>query len=403
MPTRKIKIGDKTVQLATGPQAAPATAAAHPWSTGTAYGHALVAGNNGAVRVGRPDTGRADDLVEQVVLENIGQWLRGDGAASRKIVLYAHGGLNAEDDSIQRIRVMGPYFKANGVYPLFYTWRTGILNTVASVLDDTFGLAPGQALLGGIDEARDQLLEAAAHNIKWAWNEMKANAAEAALPGGALHLMVAALQRLRAAHPGLELHLVAHSAGAFVHGHLLDLCHAAAVPVASVTLYAPACSLEFAARHYQSRVADRFLAADRFWLHLLSDVSERADQVGPYGKSLLYLVSRGFENVRKTPLAGLQRLLYRGLVQQDDDVWTAADWPQVKAWRAWVAALPPQADGAAACEVTSDRIRVSATRSEQARHDGFDNDIRVLGRTINRVLGRSPAAPLAVPVENLGY
>jgi len=407
-PSRARRIGHSLVSgdipLRSGARAAAATAPAHPWSTAAAYAHAVVAGNNGAVRIGRPDIGRAADLVEQTVLENIGQWLRDDGAASQKVVIYAHGGLNAEADSIQRIRVMGPYFQANGIYPLFYTWRTGILDTVASALDDVFGFAPGQALVGGlIDEARDKLLEAAAHNIKWSWNEMKANAAQAALAGGALHLLAAALVRLRAAHPGLELHLVGHSAGSFVHGHLLDLCHAAGLPVASVTLYAPACSLDFAARHYQARVADRFLAADRFWLHLLSDVSERADTVGPYGKSLLYLVSRGFEDVRKTPLAGLQRLLYRGASERDDDLWKPADWPQVKAWRAWVAALPPQADGAAACELTSDHIRVSATRTEQASHGGFDNDIRVLGRTINRVLGRSPAAPLAVPVEDLGY
>ncbi len=403
-PSRARRIGHSLVSGEARPLASPATAAAQPWPTEGAYEHALVAGNNGAVRIGRPDIGRPDDLVEQLVLANIGAWLRGDGAASRKVVIYAHGGLNAEDDSIQRIRVMGPYFKANGVYPLFYTWRTGILDTLSSSLDDALGLAPGQAIAGALaGEARDKLLEAVAHNLKWLWNEMKANAAQAALPGGALHLLAAALGRLRRAHPGLELHLVGHSAGAFVHGHLLDLCQAAAIPVASVTLYAPACPLDFAARHYQARVANGFLAADRFWLHLLSDVSERDDTVGPYGKSLLYLVSRGFENLRKTPLAGLQRLLYRNANQPDDDLWKPADWPRVKAWRAWVAALPPQADGAAACEVVSDRIRVSATRTEKASHGGFDNDVRVLGRTINRVLGRSPSAPLAVPVEDLEY
>lgn len=403
-PSRARRIGQSLVAGDARPSANPAAAAAQPWSTEGAYEHALVAGNNGAVRIGRPDIGRPQDLVEQLVLGNLGQWLRGDGAAGGKVVIYAHGGLNAEAESIRRIRVMGPYFKANGVYPLFYTWRTGLLDTVSGALDDALGLAPGQAIAGGvIAEARDKLLEAVAHNIKWSWNEMKANAAQAALDGGALALLAAALVRLRAVHPALELHLVGHSAGAFVHGHLLDLCRAAALPVASVTLYAPACPLAFAARHYQARVADGFLAADRFWLHMLSDVSERDDTVGPYGKSLLYLVSRGFEDVRKTPLAGLQRLLYRGANQPDDELWTPADWPLVKAWRAWVAALPPQADGAAACEVVSDRIKVSATRTEKAGHGGFDNDIRVLARTINRVLGRPPSAPLAVPVEDLEY
>jgi hypothetical protein len=232
---------------------------------------------------------------------------------------------------------------------------------------------------------------------------MKASAAQAAQPGGALGLLVAALGRLRREHPALELHLVCHSAGSFVHGHLLTLCQAGTVPVSSVTLYAPACSLDFTARHYQSRVDDRFIGADRFWLHLLSDVTEREDAVGPYGKSLLYLVSRGFEELRKTPLAGLQRLLNRSANQHDDDVWTPADWPQVQAWRTWVAALPRQADGALACEIVSDLIHVSATRTEAPTHGGFDNDIRVLSRTINRVLGRSPLAPLTVPVEDLEY
>lgn len=393
MPTPKIDIGG--------------TGAAPPWPAADAYAHALVAGNNGAVRVERPDgqpQRGAAGLVEQLVLGNIGDWLRGAGAASGKLVIYAHGGLNAEDESIRRIRVVGPYFLANGVYPLFYTWRTGILDTVGGALDDALGAAPGQGLAGAaIGDARDRLLEAIAHNLRWSWNEIKANAARAALDGGALWLLAAALQRLRRAHPGLEIHLAAHSAGAFVHGHLLDLCQAAAVPVSSVTLYAPACPLEFAARHYQARVADGFLGAGRFWLHLLSDVSERADTVGPYGKSLLYLVSRGFEELRKTPLAGLQRLLYGSIERADDELWTAADWPRVQAWRAWVAALPRQADGAAACEISSDRVRVSATRTEPATHAGFDNDIRVLSRTINRLLGRSPAAPLAVPVTDLGY
>lgn len=402
--SRARRIGASLLSGDPHPRAAPLAAAAQPWSTAGAYEHALVAGNNGAIRIGRPDIGRAADLVDHLVFDNIGAWLQGAGAATQKLVIYAHGGLNSEDDSIQRIRVMGPYFKANSVYPLFYTWRTGLADTLSSSLEDALGLSAGQGLAAGMaSDASDRLIEAIAHNGKWSWAEMKANAARAAQPGGALAMLAAALGRLQRDHPALEIHLVGHSAGSFVHGHLLSLCHAGAVPVASVTLYAPACPLDFIARHYQSRVDDKFLGADRFWLHLLSDVTERGDAVGPYSKSLLYLVSRGFEDVRKTPLAGLQRLLNRSANQHDDDVWKPADWPQVMAWRTWVAALPRQADGALACEIISDRIRVSATRTEAPTHGGFDNDIRVLSRTINRVLGRSPSALLPVPVEDLAY
>ncbi len=46
------------------------------------------------------------------------------------------------------------------------------------------------------------------------------------------------------------------------------------------------------------------LAEDKFYIANLSGKNERADRVGPYNKSLLYLVSRAFEIPRKTPFAG---------------------------------------------------------------------------------------------------
>lgn len=381
-----------------------ALAATPPWPTDTAYAHTLVSGNNGVLRSSRPDIGRTADLVEVAVHEQLGAWLAGAGKASGKVVIYAHGGLNAESASLRRIRVMGPYFAANGIYPLFYTWRTGLLETLGGVLADAVGNAPGPALLGrNFADARDGLLETVAHNFRWLWNEMKTNAAQAAQPGGALDLLVAALGRLRQAHPQLEIHLAGHSAGAFVHGHLLDLCRAQALPVASVTLYAPACPLDFAARHFMEPIAAGAVPRDRFWLHVLSDVAERDDTVGPYGKSLLYLVARGFEPVRKTPLAGLHKTLDPAAIEPDDDLWRPATWPQVQAWRAWVAALPAQADGMPACEVTGTRVTVAPQRAVKPGHDAFDNDIRILSRTINRVLGRTPDAALAVPVTDLDY
>jgi hypothetical protein len=382
----------------------PALAATAPWSTDTAYAHTLVSGNNGVLRSSRPDIGRAADLVDVAVHEQLGAWLAGAGKASGKVVIYAHGGLNAEAASLRRIRVMGPYFAANGIYPLFLTWRTGLLETLGGVLADAIDGVAGPALAGrSFSDAKDGLLETVAHNFRWMWSEMKANAALAAQEGGALALLAAALGRLRAQHPQLDIHLVGHSAGGFIHGHLLDLCRAQALPVASVTLYAPACPLDFAARYFVAAIDAGVAPRDRFWLHVLSDVAERDDAVGPYGKSLLYLVARGFEQVRKTPLAGLDRTLDPAASAPDDDLWSVATWPQVQAWRAWVTALPSQADGTPACEVTGTRVTVAPQRAVKPGHDAFDNDIRILSRTINRVLGRAPDAALAVPVTDLDY
>lgn len=387
----------------------PALAGALPWSTDTAYAHTLVSGNNGVLRSSRPDIGRAADLVAVAVGERLGAWLRsGSGANgsgnSKKVVIYAHGGLNPESASLRRIRVMGPYFAANGIYPLFYTWRTGVLETLGGLLYDAVGDVAAPALAGRtFSDAKDGLLETVAHQVRWAWREMQDNAALAAQDGGALALLAAALVRLRQEHPALEIHLAGHSAGAFVHGHLLELCRRARLPVASVTLYAPACSLAFARRCFVAAVTAGVVPRDRFWLHLLSDAAERDDTVGPYGKSLLYLVARGFEEVRKTPLAGLQRTVDAAALQPDDDLWRAADWPQVRAWRAWVAALPAQADGVPACEVTGMRMPLSLQRAVKPSHNAFDNDIVILTRTINRVLGRSPGAALDAPVTDLDY
>lgn len=384
---------------------------AAPWSTQVAYAHALVSGNNGMLRSSRPDIARDADLVNVAVLEDLGAWLDGAGRHSRKLVIYAHGGLNSEAAAIARVRVMGPYFEANGIYPLFYTWRTGVLETLGGALADALGPAPGPALAGrAFADAVDGLLETVAHNMRWLWTEMKTNAAGAARSSagtagqdGALVLLAAALAQLRQRYPGLEIHLAGHSAGAFVLGHLLELCRARAMAVASVTLYAPACPIDFAARTFQAAVEAGTVPRERFWLHLLTDAQERDDTVGPYGKSLLYLVSRGFEAVRKTPLAGLYRALDPAVTDADDDLWQPMFWPQVQAWRAWVAALPAQADGTPACEVGGARVMVSKQRAIKPGHSAFDNDVRVLSRSINRMLGKSPDAALAVPVTDLDY
>ncbi|WP_204289325.1 hypothetical protein, partial [Serratia marcescens] len=77
-----------------------------------------------------------------------------------KIALYAHGGLNSESESIQRIRVLAPYFLANGIYPLFFTWKTGPGETLLDMLEDL-----GHRIVGGADRSEGvlgQLREAAA-------------------------------------------------------------------------------------------------------------------------------------------------------------------------------------------------------------------------------------------------
>ncbi len=376
------------------------SATAPPWPTQRAYQHAVVVGNNGQVRMSMPNIGTAAGLVELIIKDNLGQWLASVPKAQRKVAIYAHGGLNNEADSINRIRIIAPYFLANGVYPLFYTWRTGALETIKSKLEDVFGIEPTEAISTGFfSDAKDKLLEAVAHAARWMWNEMKDNAEAAQAEGRALALIADNLAKLQKKYPGTEFHLVGHSAGSFVHGYLLDLLAKASATAASLTLYAPACSLDFAAQHF---IAPEPVPADKLWLHMLSDEREKEDTAGPYGKSLLYLVCRGFEEVRKTPIAGLQHCIDTTASNHDDDAWNIAAWSQVSDWRAWVNALPPQPDNRPACEVvTTDHVS-TGKNFIPASHGSFDNNREVIERTINRILGNPPDAALAVPVEDLG-
>lgn len=388
-----------------------AATGATPWSLDKAYAHTLVAGNNGAVRLNEPDVGSAARQVEKILFDTPLAWATaknfGKPAQPLKLMLYAHGGLNAEDSSVKRIRKLGPYFLANDIYPVFYTWRTGFLETLGSALGDAFVPSAAPAT-GKLAEAKDALLEALCHGMRFIWGEMKENAARGADDNRAIALAADTLARL-VQNLKVEVHLVGHSAGSFVHGHLMDALAKRNVPVHSLTLYAPACSLDFAAEHFVPAVKQGRLAANAFWLHVLSDKRERDDTVGPYGKSLLYLVSRGFESTRKTPLAGLEHCLDPKADNPDDDLWTAGEYSRVLAWREFVHKLPPQADGRAAAEITANdavAAKINADGSVvsiDATHGSFDNDIEVVSRTISRILGASPDAPPAVAVTDLKY
>ena len=82
----------------------------------------------------------------------------------KHLVIYAHGGLNSEEDSLKRVAAMGPYFQNNGIYPVFLTWKSGPLETIQDILQDTarpLGM-PSQGIADRLSEAWDRTVEVAA-------------------------------------------------------------------------------------------------------------------------------------------------------------------------------------------------------------------------------------------------
>lgn len=299
------------------------------WSADEAYDHSIVLGNEGLPLRRRIDTQTAQTNLHLVAFEKPLKAARADGGI--KIMLYAHGGLNSEKVAIERAMRMGPWMRANGIYPIFIVWRTSLLETLANIKADFVarfqerrdslraeGL--GTILDSAIDKlqsAFDKAFEVTAETTigKPIWSQMKQNAAAAANGTGGTRQLFVVLQQLREtlAHEGLpmEVHIASHSAGAILLGHMLDDFDAD-TPVKSATLLAPACTMDFAINHYGRAFERKVLAEGSLRIHVLSDENERDDSVDPYGKSLLYLVSRALDTPRKQPLLGLARCLDAG-------------------------------------------------------------------------------------------
>jgi len=375
-----------------------------PWCREQALRHTVVMGNNGTPLNRFLDCRDAASCVKHVAYQQPLEWF--SQTRSRKIAIYAHGGLNNEDASIDRIRVMAPYFKQNGIYPLFLTWRTGLGESMRGIVSDHFrGTEPAameratwrpwEDLKKGLSEARDRAIEKIGSvGIKPLWTQMKQNAAAGASVGGGLTLLAAHLAALKREVGGLEIHLVGHSAGSILLGYLLKLLARRKLAATSCTLYAPACTVDFAWRYYRPAIQNKTLARNDMHLEILSDERELADhvdlKVASYGKSLLYLVSRALEDGHKTPLLGLERAWDKNTPAES---WCPCGAKDIRRWLDfWKNGPRPKVSDQRRAEVCDGQGTI------RLAHGSFDNDVEVVTRTLRTyILGRR----LKYPVENL--
>ncbi|HEV8330854.1 MAG TPA: C1 family peptidase [Steroidobacteraceae bacterium] len=365
------------------------------WSAEEAYRHTLVMGNDGAVinRILTHENGAT--CVRDLACDAPQRFWQG-GAKPRRIAIYAHGGLNSEDASVQRIQTLAPYFKANGVYPVFLTWRTGPTETLCGILEDELKKVPRPE--GDIGDLFERVKETAAEVLdrtvevlarpaaKPIWSQMKQNAASSVEPGRGCTLLADALVQLKATVPQLEIHLIGHSAGSIILGHLLDLLPARKLDVASCHLYAPACTVRFAVQHYVPAIENNVLPRKRLHIHTLADAVEICDTVGPYRKSLLYLVSRALETCHKMPILGLEQTFEA----KANPKWHEDELESVKLWQKFWSASGNGLDVVSTKQVSTGTLG----RRIRACHGSFDNDATTIETTLRRITGVKPAFPV---------
>lgn len=372
------------------------------WSEQEAYWHTIVTGNDGYVLNRLPHVANEADNVAWVCREQPLDWFKQQtSGAPWRLAIYAHGGLNAEEDSVERIRILGPYCKDNGMYPVFTTWKSGWQETLGNMLADgvnkLFGGQPtptrglGEALV----EASDRALEVFLRGVlaKSLWAEMKENVTRSSETGRGLDLLAKDLADLaKEAQGQLELHLVGHSAGSFVCGGLLTELWKRGLSVKTCTLYAPACDVRFALEHFKTAIDTGQLARSAFRIHLLSDALELDDSIGPYRKSLLYLVSRALERWHKTPLLGLASV-FDG-AHASEEYWHKDTVEHVQAWQQffWDTRIPSgfattgRPDPGNTLFVLSDAQVSVGPRRIRSSHGCFDNSIAIISETLRVML-----------------
>ena len=308
----------------------------------------------------------------------------------RRVLIYLHGGLNSEEDVAKRVVSFRDVLLENEIYPIHIMWESGAMEIIGDLIKDVITEPDSRA--GGIPDwmkkLRDRLVEAKDRTFEVStaragtalWGEMKRNAqlssmldsGQGAMQIIAKHVMEALGALSATDRAQWEFHVVAHSAGsiyfAYALEHLLKLKQEG-INFASAHFMAPAMTTELFKTTVMPRIQDGSCPLPS--LFVLSKVGELDDNVGPYGKSLLYLVSNAFEGRREVPLLGMEDFLDR-----DSALSGLFDKGEVAGHPALVIA------GATATTGAIDLFSVSRSES----HGGFDNDPDTLNSILRRIL-----------------
>ena len=343
-------------------------------------GHFLNIDDGKLVVTGKYASPKEDEMAETVKRLTMKESNNGKGYPH--LMIYAHGGLNSTVDEARRISAWkrANIFGRNSIYNFHLMWASDFL-------DEAFGaMSSATSGLAGAGFS-DWLFEAGPGKYygNRAWRNMKGDA-EAAFSGrreydGGFQGLEPLLQGLDTADLRPKIHLVGHSAGSIVLGRLISALgrfKLKNLTIDSVHLMAPACTTDFFNEHYGKLLkgTSTLRLSGNIHLYMMSDDLEKRDTVEAgipltprYSHSLLYLVSRAYEEQPHTPIAGME--IYGSKIGKNA------------------------------------RLIVDKSMSEQTMsrsHGGFDNDAATLTTIIERINGTRPSDELAPRDDELrGY
>ena len=353
--------------------------------------HIVSIGNNGRLS-SSGDYGTSENEVREIFSEDFPRVTR--DWKTKRLLLYAHGGLVSEATAVQRLADCRPALLDAEIYPLSFIWHSDFWSTTTNILHEALRRRKPEGwlsdskdfMLDRLDDALEPLARALTGKAQW--DEMKENAelATTSKEGGARFVLdqIAALPQ-----KNLEIHVIGHSAGSIFHAPLVRLLSSKGaiktgylkgekgygLPISSCTLWAPACTIELFKLAYMPAVSDESI--ERFALFTLTDKAEQEDTCSDiYHKSLLYLVSHAFEEKPRIPLfrEGEPILGMERFVNEDPELLAILSDERGN----WVLAPNTAPSG-------------SANSSGTHRHGDFDDDKATLQATLARILGKEKA------------
>lgn len=335
--------------------------------------HVVTLRDGGFARTGELPTTKDD--VDAIFDRHLVDWQRAHAGEPLRIMLWAHGGLNDEGVGLQIAQRQVAWWRDNGVYPIHFVWHTGFFDALDQLVfgpserelraERTRGIVP------------DRFYEAAARRlgIPAIWGAMKNSAALSSdATGGATHLAERLSEFCRKQTGHVELYAAGHSAGSIFHAFFLPAAFASQVPsFRELFLLAPAIRTDLFKQTIAPLLGRRI---DRVTMFTMNETLELDDSVGPYDKSLLYMVSRALEGGSEEPILGL-----------DASVRADADLMELFGLRGGA--------GRNAEVVWSDGRASNGTypASTSRSHGGFDDDGPTMDSLVHRITGAPPVKP----------
>ncbi len=331
------------------------------------------------------------------------------GWANKRIMLYAPGCIENEDEILEQISILRTILKEVEVYPLAVIWKDDYWDTIYDILNGAKASCDPDNLFDLEDEnlsnRYNYSMEVFAGNLhgNLMWNKMKDHAFDLTRnKQGIMNSVVNFLADIRKSNNNIEINIVGNGAGSIFLAPFIQLlttngkitsgpmkgeqglrCH-----IKSCSLWAPACTIELFKDTYLNAINDRRI--NKFTLFTLTEEAEQEDNfLQIYRRSYLYFVSNSLEKEQNNsvfglensndgvPILGMKHFINTGQINSGECKQELKD------------LFTKKTDGCE-CELII-TPSCAAPNLTALRHNDFPNDLSILNRTLDKMMATNTA------------